>query len=197
MVNLEHLPKVTTKSKKRLGRGYGSGKGGHTSSRGTKGQLARSKVSLDFEGGQLAFTRRLPFQRGKLRFQARSKPLIINLKHLNLVPKGSTVTTETLAAANIVNAHDARLYGVKVLGDGKLVHPLTVALPTSKAAAKLIAAAGGRVVTPQEVKKNLKPAAAKAPEKKETAPTQAPLSAAKAKSPKKKTQKRTKKAAKK
>ncbi|MBU1070791.1 uL15 family ribosomal protein, partial [Patescibacteria group bacterium] len=52
-MNLSNLPKITQRPKKRVGRGYGSGKGGHTSGRGQKGQKSRSKIPIWFEGGQL------------------------------------------------------------------------------------------------------------------------------------------------
>ncbi len=49
-MKLEQLSKTTVKSKKRVGRGYGSGKGGHTVGRGAKGDKARGKIGLTFEG---------------------------------------------------------------------------------------------------------------------------------------------------
>ena len=138
-MNISTLPTLTRRPKKRLGRGYGSGKGGHTSSRGAKGQHARNKVAIWFEGGQLPLIKRLPFQRGKGRFKSLSKkPLIINLKYLNVLPAGTKVTLATLISHKLVNAKDAQKYGVKILGGGKLEHALTVDLPTSRAAAKVI-----------------------------------------------------------
>lgn len=63
---MNYLPKVKTKSSKRLGRGYGSGKGGHTSSRGMKGQKSRRKMGILFEGVKMkkSLLRRLPLTRG-------------------------------------------------------------------------------------------------------------------------------------
>jgi len=49
-MNLNNLKKTTKSSKKRVGRGYGSGKGGHTSGRGSKGAKSRGKIPLDFSG---------------------------------------------------------------------------------------------------------------------------------------------------
>ena len=59
---LQKLAKTVTKSNKRVGRGYGSGKGGHTASRGQKGQKSRvgSKIPLWFEGGQLPGVKKYP-----------------------------------------------------------------------------------------------------------------------------------------
>lgn len=67
MITLSNLPKIKTKSKKRLGRGYGSGKGGHTSSRGQKGQKVRGKIHPLFEGqkNKKSLIQRLPLLRGK------------------------------------------------------------------------------------------------------------------------------------
>lgn len=62
-MKLSNLPKIKQNPKKRLGRGQGSGKG-KTSGRGMKGQKARSKTQLGFEGGQLKLIKRLPFVRG-------------------------------------------------------------------------------------------------------------------------------------
>lgn len=63
-MELSSLSKVVRGAKKRVGRGYGSGKGGHTTGRGSKGQKARGKVKPTFEGGQLPLARRIPRKRG-------------------------------------------------------------------------------------------------------------------------------------
>ena len=82
-MNLSTLPKITESSKKRLGRGYGSGKA-KTSGRGTKGQRSKEKIKFGFEGGQLPLIKRLPMRRGKDRFKSlKNKPLVINIKYLN------------------------------------------------------------------------------------------------------------------
>ena len=146
-MTLEKLSKTAAKGKKRLGRGYGSGKGGHTSGRGQKGQKTRSKLPLYFEGSKMrkSLIRRLPMLRGKMRFKAvTGKPIILNLKHLNLLPKGTVVDIDALIKHGLLASEAAKL-PVKILGDGQLEHPLTVALPTSKSAAKKIAKAGGKV----------------------------------------------------
>ena len=81
-MKLDKLPKTTSRKKKRVGRGYGSGKGGHTAGRGAKGQKARSKVKPWFEGGQANIIRRMAMQRGKGKFKARPGSIILNLKYL-------------------------------------------------------------------------------------------------------------------
>jgi large subunit ribosomal protein L15 len=80
---LNTLEKLKTKSKKRVGRGYGSMKGGHTAGRGQKGQKSRSGYTQPrpgFEGGQMPLSRRLPKFRGFTRgyFQSKSTNHAIN-----------------------------------------------------------------------------------------------------------------------
>lgn len=148
MTTLTSLPPTTAPARKRRGRGYGSGKGGHTTGRGAKGQKARSQTHLWFEGGQLPLIKRLPFQRGKGRFKPlKQNPLIVNLKYLNRLPQGAPVNLDTLVKAGIIRLSDAKKYGVKILGEGNLDRPVTVSLPTSKSAALKIQKAGGRVIT--------------------------------------------------
>jgi large subunit ribosomal protein L15 len=141
------LPKVVARRSKRVGRGYGSGKGGHTVGRGQKGQKARGKINILFEGMKVkkSLLRRLPLQRGKGKFQANKKPLIVNLSLLNLLPQNSVVNIDSLVKSRIVKELDAREFGVKILGDGELTKKLTVELPLSKSAAVKIEKAGGTV----------------------------------------------------
>ena len=131
---------------KRVGRGYGSGKGGHTAGRGMKGQGARSKVNILFEGTKVtkSLLRRLPLNRGKAKFKAKPAPAIITVEELNALRAGSTVTKAALIEAGIVDAREAK-YGVKILEGGKLSKKLAVQIPTSKSAAKAIEKAGGTV----------------------------------------------------
>ena len=134
-MTLEKLSKTAAKGKKRLGRGYGSGKGGHTSSRGQKGQKSRGKLPLYFEGTKMrkSIIRRLPMLRGKMRFKAvTGKPVIFNLKDFDDWPKGTLVTVENLVKAGWL----PQGLPVKILGEGKLKEPLKFDLPMSKAAAK-------------------------------------------------------------
>ena len=146
-MNLSALPKITDRSKKRVGRGYGSGKGGHTAGRGTKGQKARNSNALEFEGAArgAGFYKRLPLLRGKDKLKPNSKkPIGVNVKYLNLFKKGSTVSIDSLIKQSIVD-ESARISGVKILGEGELTLPLTVNLPATKGAVKKIEKAGGTV----------------------------------------------------
>lgn len=139
------MTKITTKAKRRLGQGHGTGRG-KTAGRGTKGQKARGKIALSFEGGALPLIKRLPFHRGKGKNKVfRKTPVIINVKALNLLPKNATVDIESLVKHHIVDASDARTYGVKILGDGEVTVPLQVKLSVSKGAQVKIEKAGGKV----------------------------------------------------
>lgn len=153
-MRLEKMPKTGKSGKKRRGRGYGSGRGGHTTGRGAKGAKARGKVGLTFAGTKIkkSLIQRLPLRRGKGKFKPlKPSPLVVNLKHLSLLPKGTTVDAERLIKEGIVDGGDARRFGVKILGEGELKNPLRVALPTSKSAAAKIEKAGGKVVSPKEI----------------------------------------------
>ena len=142
------LPKVVERRKKRLGRGYGSGKGGHTVGRGQKGQKARGSVGILFQGFKVkkSLLRRLPIKRGKDKFKAHPKKLIVNIEALNLLPIGGKVDIDSLAKAGIVKLEDAKEFGVKILGNGKLTKKLDLHLPASKSAIKQITKLGGKVI---------------------------------------------------
>ena len=147
-MNLNQLPKINKKSKKRVGRGYGSGKGGHTSGRGSKGQKARSKVPLLFEGTKMkkSLIKRLPLQRGKGKLKSlKPGPIAINLNYLNLFKTGEKVNLPSLVKKGIVDPDQAKSLGIKVLGEGELKIALKVELPCSKGAAAKIKKAGGTV----------------------------------------------------
>ncbi|MDO5028543.1 MAG: 50S ribosomal protein L15 [Bacillota bacterium] len=131
------------KSKKRLGRGIGSGLG-KTSGRGHDGQKARSGggVRPGFEGGQMPLFRRLP-KRGFKNINTK-KYAEINLDRLNKFESGAVVDLEALVEAGIVKSRDA-VDGLRVLGNGELNHPLTVkATYFTKSAQEKIEAAGGK-----------------------------------------------------
>ncbi|MBU0619417.1 50S ribosomal protein L15 [Patescibacteria group bacterium] len=150
-MKLNQLSKTAQKSQKRVGRGYGSGRGGHTAGRGQKGQKSRGKVPLYFEGTAMrkSLIRRLPMMPGKGKNSSHQVgPIIVNLKHLNLLKDKTIVNLVSLARAGIIDAKIAKQQGVKILGDGELKLALTVELPTSKSAAKKIVKAGGKVEIP-------------------------------------------------
>ena len=145
---MKQLPKVVAQRKKRVGRGLGSGKGGHTVGRGVKGQKARGKVGILFEGLKVkkSLLRRLPIVRGKAKFKGSPKPLVVDLTLLNALPQGAKVNIETLAKAGIVGLASAQKYGVKILGHGGLKKKLIVEVPISKQAAQKVVKKGGKIV---------------------------------------------------
>ncbi len=144
-MELHNLPKTTSKSSRRIGRGHGSGRV-KTSGRGTKGQKARRDIKLSFEGGALPLIKRLPFLKGKGRNNVpRQGPVIVNVKDLNKLPAKSTVTVEVLVQNKLARQDEAQMFGVKILGDGELTQVLTVNLPVSKSAKVKIEKAGGTV----------------------------------------------------
>ncbi len=145
-MNLNNLVTIIRRKKRRLGQGYGSGRG-KTAGRGTKGQKARGMVSISFEGGGVSLIKRLPFMRGKGRFKpVREKPIILNLDALNSLKKNSKVDIKTLIGNNMVDKDRAKANGVKILGRGKINIPLDVNLPVSKSAALKIEKAGGKIL---------------------------------------------------
>lgn len=138
--NLKPAP-GSTKNRKRIGRGPGSGKG-KTSGKGHKGQNARSGggVKPGFEGGQMPLQRRIP-KRG---FTSLNKKVyaLVNLRDLDSFAADSVVDIEQLAQAGLFS--DVK-DGVKILGDGDLSKALTVqAHKFSGAAVAKIEAAGGK-----------------------------------------------------
>ena len=129
-------------TKKRIGRGQGSGTG-KTSGKGQKGKSSRSGggVAIGFEGGQTPFFKRMP-KRGFTNY-TRKEYAIVNVADLNRFEDGVTVDYEALKAAGLLKKH---LDGVKVLGGGKLEKKLTVkAEKFSATAVKAIEEAGGTV----------------------------------------------------
>ena len=125
-------------SRRRIGRGDSSGQG-KTSGRGQKGQKARGKVRVGFEGGQMPLYRRIP-KRGFTNIN-RKEYAVVNLDGLNRFDDGAEVTPESLKEAGLVKKSAA----VKILGNGKLDEKLTVkANKFSETAVKAIEAAGGK-----------------------------------------------------
>lgn len=141
---LNQLPKATSKQKKRLGRGYGSGKGGHTTNRGQKGQKSRSgyKTPLWFEGGGLPLTKRLPMIKGKGRFKQIRPVAQINLDEINSFDF-DVISLKTLKANRII---DPAFKEAKIIKKGQLKKKVTVkGIKVSAGAAKVITDLGGTI----------------------------------------------------
>ncbi|MBD1501295.1 50S ribosomal protein L15 [Weissella cibaria] len=123
----------------RVGRGESSGNG-KTAGRGQKGQKARGKVRLGFEGGQMPLFRRKP-KRGFTNIN-RKEYAVVNLDVLNQFDNGTEVSPALLVEAGIVKSE---LSGIKILANGQLEKSLTVkANKFSAAAVTAIEAAGGK-----------------------------------------------------
>ena len=124
---------------KRVGRGI-AGKGGKTAGRGMKGQKARSKVPVGFEGGQMPLHKRVPKLRGF------TNPFRVAYQAVNLDTIEESgldeVTPETLRSKGLVGKDSL----VKILGRGELGRAVTVrAHAFSKSAESAITSAGGTV----------------------------------------------------
>lgn len=147
-MQLENLPKRKKRvmKAKRIGRGYGSGVGGHTVGRGTKGQKSRAghKSLVFFEGGNVPFFRRMPKYKG-FRSPNKIKYQTVNVSVLEQNFKsGEEVTIEKLQEKAIVRSRNNH---AKILGNGEVTKKLKiVSLPVSKSAQEKVLAAGGSIV---------------------------------------------------
>ncbi len=134
----------STKGRKRVGRGHGSG-WGKTAGRGMNGQLSRSGggKGSGFEGGQTVLSMRLPKLPG-FKNHSRVEYAPVNLDRLNtLFNDGDTVDAESLVEKGVIKSTKTL---VKVLGNGELEKKLTVKVDKVSASAKeKIEAAGGTV----------------------------------------------------
>lgn len=129
------------KSRKRVGRGISAGKG-KTAGRGTKGQLARSKVRPGFEGGQNPIFKRMPFRRGFTNI-FKTQYEVVNVKQLARLETDETITPELLVERGITRGPE---FLVKILGEGEIDKAVTVrAHKFSQSARSKIEAAGGTV----------------------------------------------------
>lgn len=135
-------PKGARKKKQRIGRGIGSGRG-KTSTRGSKGQLARRRsMKASFEGGQLPIHRRVP-KRGFVNIH-RIEIHGVNLSVLaGQFESGAEVTVDALRSKGLI---PKRAKVVKLLGTGEVSSPFVIKLHhASKSAVEKIEAAGGRI----------------------------------------------------
>jgi large subunit ribosomal protein L15 len=130
------------KTRKRVGRGNGSGHGTY-SGRGSKGQKSRAgyKMRPGFEGGQLPLIKRLPRKRGFTNI-FKTEYSTVNIGQLSRFQAGSEVTPELLVESGIIKSLKRP---VKVLADGDISHAVTVKANRFSATARAkIEAAGGK-----------------------------------------------------
>ncbi len=140
MIKLHELKvyKGSTKRRKVVGRGLGSGHGTY-STRGAKGQRARKSgnVRPGFEGGRQPIIRQMPKLRG---FKAiGDKAVAIRLGKLNAFADGEAITLASLRAKNLIQRNEI----AKIVSGGELKRKLNVSVPASESAVALIKAAGG------------------------------------------------------
>ena len=146
MIRLNNRPKLN-KSKMRVGRGIGSGKG-KTSGRGVKGQKSRSGVAIkSFEGGQMPLYRRLP-KRGFNPIQKVSIA-ILNLERIQSFIKSKTINTNDLLNSSslkklkLIKKNSKKL---KILGSGEIKDKINIEADlASKSAVKKIEKIGGSI----------------------------------------------------
>jgi large subunit ribosomal protein L15 len=144
MIKLDGLKpaKGSKKKNKRLGRGNSSGHGS-TSTKGNKGQIARSGGyhKVGFEGGQMPLQRRLP----KFGFinPFRKEYTVINLSRIDTLPNDKEITPERLVELGIIK--NSQMDRLKVLGTGDLTKIYTIkAHKFSETAVEKIKKAGGK-----------------------------------------------------
>lgn len=153
MIHTLPSPKTTRKAK-RLGRGVGSGKGGHTSTRGGKGATARTGYKAprrNFEGGQNPISRRLPKYKGFTRAFVKSSEInspvkLSILAGLAKEAKLTEVTLENLVQLGLLKLKAHKIVMPKVLFDKDIDVAINLkGVKTSKTAKAAIEKAGGSV----------------------------------------------------
>lgn len=146
-MNLENIPKRKNRvmPHKRIGRGYGSGVGGHTVGRGSKGQKSRAghKSTRFFEGGNVPFFRRMPKYKGfNAKFKVEAEA--VNLEVLDKEYKdGEVVNIESLLSKGVIRKNAK---AVKILAKGEISKKIKVeGVKVSKTAEEKIEKAGGSI----------------------------------------------------
>ncbi|MBU2577720.1 50S ribosomal protein L15 [Patescibacteria group bacterium] len=149
-MDLSQLPTTNSKGKKRLGRGYGSGRGGHTSTRGHKGQKARGSIGLFFQGTKFkkSLIKRLPLFRGKGKLKSQTDVIVVDAKALSVFKDNELVNFDSLQKNGILSKKLRKNTLVKILGSAEVKVPLNIALPVSKTVRENIQKAGGKIIEP-------------------------------------------------
>jgi len=148
-MQLNTLAKTTETSKKRIGRGLGSGKG-KTGGRGQKGQKARGKIPAANVGGGLILYKKLPYNRGFSRRggnpKRAPKPVLVKLSELAVYKANEVVTVQSLIEKGIVYDKQVAKKGVKILASGEFKNVISIQLPVSKNVTEIIEKNGGKVL---------------------------------------------------
>lgn len=145
---LTQLTKSTQKQQKRVGRGYGSGVGGHTTGRGAKGDKVRGKTKITFDGTKIkkGWIKRTPFLRGKHRVLSQRNLFIFNFTDLEKMFAANDLV-DIKSIAKITKLSEKTITGkVKILSNGKLTKILNFkGILFSQNAKNQIIAAGGKI----------------------------------------------------
>jgi|SRR5690625_2434950 len=141
-------PEPNKKNAKRIGRGQGTGRGGHTVGKGHNGQRARSgfKERFWFEGGQMPLQRRIPKWGFKNRF--RKEYVAVNVGTVDLFLEAGKLSDTSISLEDLVNAGLAGKNDlVKLLGDGDIEASIEIEVhKASKSAKKKVEDAGGNIL---------------------------------------------------
>jgi large subunit ribosomal protein L15 len=145
---INSLPQTIEKKSKKVGRGYGTGKGGHTIGKGMKGHKSRSGYKNPrpgFEGGQMPLSRRIPklkgFTRGYLKINESVKAIILG--DLNIFNDGDTVDTKALKEKKLISY---KVKVAKIINKGELTKKINVSgLLLTKSVNEIIVKMGGTI----------------------------------------------------
>lgn len=145
MAFLAQLPKIVFGTKKKLGRGLGSGRGSKSGRGTTRHQKARENIPLHFEGGQNRLVKKFPLLRGKGRNYSRKyNKYVIYSGQLNALEDGAIVNEESLKKAGLLE-QEAKSPIIKLIAKGEIKKKLTVTLPVSQSVKTMIEKVGGTV----------------------------------------------------
>jgi large subunit ribosomal protein L15 len=148
METLNKLSKSTTKQQKRVGRGYGSGVGGHTTGRGAKGDKIRGKTKITFDGSKIkkGWIKRLPFLRGKHRVLSKRDLFVFNFIDLERMFKADDMVDAVTLAKKTGISEKILIGRTKILAKGKLTKVLNFkGVLFSDKAKSLIISTGGKI----------------------------------------------------
>jgi len=143
---LSNLPKINPGKKKRIGRGYGTGKGGHTVGFGSKGQKSRGrgKMPTGFEGGQVPLYKKMP-KMSYFKGVKKRRLAVVSLVSFNAFKDGDKVTPGMLVEKDIIEKLPRD--GVKILANGNLHKKIELeGFLISKGAKEKIEKAGSKII---------------------------------------------------
>lgn len=149
-MELNKLLKIKNRrAAKRIGRGESSGKG-KTSGKGYKGQKARGKMRIGFEGGQLPLIKRLPFRKGVGNNLAH-EILTITLDQLEVFDSGDKIDSKSLIEKGL-QKKSSKPYLIKLVAKGEVKKALNIHIATTPKAKEAIEKANGKVISVEKPK---------------------------------------------